>query len=377
MGGEAVVEAGPAGRSLGFIDDVRDGLVKGWAREAGRDAPARLTLRHAEDPPIELLADAFRPDLAAAGIGQGRHAFAIRLPAAGFDPGRLELRLADGTRLRPTPECIAAWRAANAAPDIEALLESPVTRVLHWEMTRACNLRCTYCAVSQPGYAGADMDLEDFEALVAALRARGVRTLMVNGHGETTTIPGWHRRILALAEAGFALGIISNFARLLRPEELDAMARIGSIQVSVDTHRPELLRAIRRRVDLGNILLNMTAVRARADALGLKRPDFAWSCVMSDQVAPDFADYVRFGLAAGVTAFDVCNLTRYPDLEGVAMPEHATTLPDAGLLRFAAALEEARHLTAARGVPLSSQAGLLDTLRLELARRGLPAAAAA
>ena len=34
-------------------------------------------------------------------------------------------------------------------------------------------------------------------------------------------------------------------------------------------------------------------------------------------------------------------------------------------------------MTAARGVPLSIQAGLLDTLRLELARRGLAAEVAA
>lgn len=365
-----------AQRSMGCIDDVRHGLVQGWAREAGRDAPARLLARHAGGEDIEVLADGYRADLAAAGIGQGRHAFAFRIAAPDFDPARLDLRLADGTPLRPTAACLAAWQESRAklgADAVEALLESPVTRVLHWEMTRNCNLRCTYCAVSQPGYRGEDMPLDDFDGLVATLKARGVRTLVVNGHGETTGIPGWHTRILALAAAGFRLGIISNFARLLRDEELDAMARIASIQVSVDTHRPEVLRAIRRRVDLGNILLNMTAVRARAEVLGLPRPVFAWSCVMSDQVALDFADYVRFGIAAGVAAFDVCNLSRYPDLPGVTMPEHATTLPDEKLLRFAAVLTEGRATAARHGVALQIQAGLLDTLRLELARRGLVA----
>ncbi|MDO9706840.1 radical SAM protein [Paracraurococcus lichenis] len=366
--------------SIGCIDDVRHGWVQGWAREGGRDGPARLLARHPGAAPVEVLADGYRPDLAAAGLGEGRHAFRFRLDTPGFDPARLELRFADGTPVRPSAACLAAWQESHAAPapaDLEALLESPVTRVLHWEMTRQCNLRCTYCAVSQPNYRGEDMDLGDFDALVATLRARRVQTLVVNGHGETTGIPGWHHRILALAAAGFRLAIISNFARLLREEELDAMARIASIQVSVDTHRPEVLRAVRRRVDLGNILLNMNGVRARAEALGLPQPVFAWSCVMSDKVALDFADYLRFGIAAGVRAFDVCNLSRYPDLPGVEMPEHATTLPDAELLRFADVLREGRALAARKGVTLTIQAGLLDTLRLELARRGLPAEVAA
>lgn len=365
-----------ATRPSGCIDDVRHGVVQGWAREAGQDAPATLAMRYAGGDALAVLADGFRADLAAAGIGQGRHAFSVRVPAPSFDPARLDLRFADGTPLLPSAACIAAWaesRAALGPEAVEALLGSPVTRVLHWEMTRNCNLRCVYCAVSQPDYAGEDMMLDDFDALVATLKARRVQTLVVNGHGETTGIAGWHRRIVALADAGFRLAIISNFARLLREEELDAMARIASIQVSVDTHRPEVLRAIRRRVDLGNILLNMTAVRARAAALRLAPPVFAWSCVMSDKVALDFAAYVRFGIAAGVAAFDVCNLSRYPDLPGVAMAEHATTLPDADLLRFAEGLAEGRGIAAAHGVGMTILAGLLDTLRRELAVRGLVA----
>jgi hypothetical protein len=59
------------------------------------------------------------------------------------------------------------------------------------------------------------------------------------------------------------------------------------------------------------------------------------------------------------------------------MAEHATTLPDAELRRFADVLAEARAITARHGVTLTIQAGLLDTLRLELARRGLPAELAA
>jgi hypothetical protein len=73
---------------------------------------------------------------------------------------------------------------------------------------------------------------------------------------------GWHHRVLKkLTEAGFR--IISNFARLLADEELVAMARISKIQISVGTHRKDVLRAIRRHADLGYILVNMREVKTQ------------------------------------------------------------------------------------------------------------------
>jgi hypothetical protein len=73
--------------------------------------------------------------------------------------------------------------------------------------------------------------------------------------------PLHNHRVLKLAEAGFR--IISNFARLLADEELVAMARISKIQISVGTHRKDVLRAIRRHADLGNLLVNMHEVKTQ------------------------------------------------------------------------------------------------------------------
>jgi MoaA/NifB/PqqE/SkfB family radical SAM enzyme len=205
--------------------------------------------------------------------------------------------------------------------------------------------------------------------LIEALKERKVRTLVVNGHGETTMIPGWHRKITAFADAGFRMSIITNFARLLSDEELAAMARIAGIQISVDTHRPEVLRVVRRRVDLGNILINMNGVVATAARLGLPRPGFSWSCVVSDRVAADLVDYVRFGLACGVRDFTLCNLSKYEDVEGAKNVNHVTTMPSEALRRFDRDLRDIEAIIAAAGGSLFVQAGLVDSVRVELDRR--------
>jgi MoaA/NifB/PqqE/SkfB family radical SAM enzyme len=213
------------------------------------------------------------------------------------------------------------------------------------------------------------MNVDDFDLLVEQLKVRHISMVAVNGHGETTMLPDWHQRIMRLAEAGFGMRITTNFARLLRDEELEAMAHIKEIMVSIDTHRPELQRVIRRRVDIGNILINMNRVVATAEKLSLPSPNYIWNCVVSDKVALDLPDYVRFGLACGVRHFTLGNLTKYADIEGATNVQHVTTLPNKDLRRFLEVLAETREITTLAGAKLTIYSGLFDTVREELARR--------
>jgi hypothetical protein len=187
-------------------------------------------------------------------------------------------------------------------------------------------------------------------------------------------VDGWHDRVHALADAGFRLGIISNFARVLSPAELAAMARIAEIRISVDSHRPELLREVRRHVALGNILVNMVGVTAKAAELGLPKPKFMWNCVVTDRVAAGLVDYVRFGLALGVRDFTLCNLVKFPDVPGADPVNHVTTLDDEALEKFAGALAEIRRKIDRFGGALHVESGLADTLDQEFERRALQAA---
>ena len=251
------------------------------------------------------------------------------------------------------------------------LLKSHKTREFQLEFTSRCNLRCVYCAVSQPDYVGRDMPTEDFDRLVEDLKARRVEQVLINGHGETTLLPDWQEKVRKIAYHGLNMSIISNFARLMSDAELEAMAHVANIQVSIDTHRADLLQKLRRKVDVRNILTNMVRVRAAASRLGIPKPKFSWSCVITDKNAFDLVDYVHFALACGVREVSLCNLTKYDDVDGALNVDHVTTMPQDKLARFAGMIEEARAILSQAGGQLFVMAGLEDAIADTLSQRGV------
>jgi len=132
----------------GRVEQVRDGVVEGWAWRP-TEAAERVELRVMLDglqvgtTPAHLP----RPTLAAAGIGDGRHGFRFVLPAASAGPGRHSLRIeAEDDSLPPatgfvveTEDVDGEWRGVTfevehagspgetadgeAAPSIEGRVE--------------------------------------------------------------------------------------------------------------------------------------------------------------------------------------------------------------------------------------------------------------
>src|SRR5262245_27101486 len=77
-------------------------------------------------------------------------------------------------------------------------LTTPFVQTVLFAVTTRCNLRCTYCAVSLPGYSGEDFDVAGFDRLVDGFAKASVNLVQISGHGETTMIPGWERLCEAL-----------------------------------------------------------------------------------------------------------------------------------------------------------------------------------
>jgi autotransporter passenger strand-loop-strand repeat protein len=110
--------ARPARVLDGNLERVTRTLIEGWAFEPeGPDTRLRLAIL-ANDAVIgEVVADRYRPDLAAAGIGDGGHSFAFHLPL-GFAADRahqVEVRRTDDWALLPGAPATLAVAPATAA----------------------------------------------------------------------------------------------------------------------------------------------------------------------------------------------------------------------------------------------------------------------
>ena len=84
-------------RYRGHIDEVRDGMVRGWAADLGSAEPLQLELLVSGRAAASALADEFRVDLAEQGIGSGCHGFSLPLPASTMPDASIAVRIAGRT----------------------------------------------------------------------------------------------------------------------------------------------------------------------------------------------------------------------------------------------------------------------------------------
>lgn len=232
----------------------------------------------------------------------------------------------------------------------------------HLEITSNCDLRCVYCAVSQPDYLGTDMSPGQIDKAVRALPSLGVSKIVVNGHGETTSVEGWDGHCRSLISSGAKLDIISNFAREFSDHEVDILSRFQGIAISIDTMDRALLAQLRRRVDVRTVIANMVRIRGAAIRRGEAGPQFGWSIVLSDRSIAGLTDLVAAGLSLGVRSFECCNMEKYPDLPEAVNAYPLPSLPAKERRRAMAEIERAQDLALRHGATLNLQAGLMDTL---------------
>jgi sulfatase maturation enzyme AslB (radical SAM superfamily) len=210
------------------------------------------------------------------------------------------------------------------------LLDSGRLTDIRIDLNERCNLRCVYCAVSQPGYKGVEMSDEVFarcEEFIA--RQPGPLTISLNGHGETTYHRKWVDYTERLLRFGHRITMISNFAKRFDARELAALARLQAIQISLDSADEELMRAVRRHVSLKNIVGNIVGVRAKAAELGVTPPSIGFSSGIYDPSVwqlERFADFLVEQRAQFVTFW---SLKEYPSLpEATIAVRSLDHLPD-------------------------------------------------
>lgn len=252
------------------------------------------------------------PDVAAA-VGEGdRYLTAYHhWVAAGMAEGRQPREV-------PTPP------RSDPRVDLD-LTRSPTVSWAFLELTTRCNLRCTYCPVSQPTYLNVDLEPERIDSLVEELVALDVQVVQMNGHGESTVVRGWEALADRLADRGLRLHLTTNLAKRLKPSEVAALSRFERITFSVDTADPELCAELRRGAKLERILENVKAIHDFASER--RRPlELAVSTVVSEQTAPGIEELADVLLERGVRWFRFADLVEYPPVDGVLTARHVSNL---------------------------------------------------
>lgn len=211
-------------------------------------------------------------------------------------------------------------RVANLLPE-EADLDEPGPLLdLRLDLTTKCNLRCVYCAASQPGYQGEHMARPVFDQALSVIRdTPRPPKVHLNGHGETTHHPEWTTYIRMIRRAGSKMTLLSNFSKKFDPQEVAILAEMDVLQISLDSVNADLLKAIRRSVVLTTILANIEAIRQSAASRNLS-PTWSLSCGVYDRNAAGLPDLARFAIDAGFHTVTFWNLVQYPALPDPKTP---------------------------------------------------------
>ncbi len=198
-------------------------------------------------------------------------------------------------------------------------------RAVAIEVTSKCNLRCTYCYKADdlmealPG-ANEDMSDEMIRGLYRYCRDSGIRRVVLSAVGETTMTAGWQHRIAQFIEdTSMETFMVSNFARLFNEDDLDALAKIGSLQISFDSSDVEMVRKLRSRADLRTITYNIIRLRQKGRELD-RHQHLTVNCVVCRDNISHIAKLAGFCRELGIDQFMLTGV--------VTLGQHNPNMPE-------------------------------------------------
>jgi MoaA/NifB/PqqE/SkfB family radical SAM enzyme len=190
-----------------------------------------------------------------------------------------------------------------------ALLEKDLLRgrpdTVAIEVTSKCNLRCHYCPKADPGFdtlphVNTDMSDEILDALYHFCKTHGTKFITLSGTGETAMTRGWHLRLRKfLNDSAFNLYLVSNFARSFFDDDLDALLKFHTIQVSFDSSDMAMVHKLRSKADLGTITYNIVRLKQKIRERG-RGPNIVVNCTLLRDNIGHLADLARFCRELGV-----------------------------------------------------------------------------
>lgn len=250
------------------------------------------------------------------------------------------------------------------------LLNPAAIKEVRVDFTERCNARCVYCSVSSKEYTGIEMPVavtqRSVDLISCWIEQHPEIEVDVNGNGETTYRKGWIDLIRPLLALGIPVRIQSNFAKEFALEELEVLASMKAITISVDSADRRLLAQLRRKIDIRQIIANITTVRATAVRLLKRPPIFIFACGLYDKNALFVEDVARLAIALHVQTVDFWTLYEHQhfdkELSSTERVYPLHSLPDEDLRPRLTAIRKDITLMRSKGIVVSIHANFIDDL---------------
>jgi MoaA/NifB/PqqE/SkfB family radical SAM enzyme len=135
-------------------------------------------------------------------------------------------------------------------------------------LTSACDLDCLWCSDRALRAVCPDrLDSDLLKRLFADLAAGGTRGVTIEGGGEPTISPLFEGAVRAAAEAGLAVGLITNGAWIRQPDR-SVLASLQWIRVSLDACGRESFKRLKGRDRFRTVMANLSALAGLDLVLG-------------------------------------------------------------------------------------------------------------
>lgn len=246
----------------------------------------------------------------------------------------------------------------------KALSRVPAKLLTNWsyELTSRCNLRCTYCSVPHSKtYGEIDMPKERIDKLNDLMKTVNPTIFSLSGRGELTYIEGWEELIEPLVRMGIPTHTVTNLAKPLTWEQAEKLAQISSLTISIDHVDRDIMKVVRKGVDLRNILYNVELIKAAAIANGRPQMSFSVIAVVTKATAGRFKELASMIAAIGAKSLMLQDLVMdYSDIVDTVDIGHISEFSQEELVELGKDLIAAKNILEARKIGFSMHPSIVS-----------------
>jgi MoaA/NifB/PqqE/SkfB family radical SAM enzyme len=138
---------------------------------------------------------------------------------------------------------------------------------------------------------------------------------MILSGGEVTFMSNWRSIIERLWSQNFSVMMITNVAKIMSDKEIETLALLNQILISIDTPDHELAKIYRSKTQLENIVYNIVRIRSYCAATDRATPPMTFHCTLGAQTVRSLPELVSLAYACGVPHIHINEVTMHGDFQ--------------------------------------------------------------